>query len=437
MPAEKAIVELYPPIIDVPMRFQDPKVQVHSMIPGKAQHYMQKIILENGGSKQFFDAIFEGINKTKSPKGLFIETLESKNETLKNISILMTEEKKQISYFDLMVKEDKVITIDTRSNFTKNIPVTFMERWLAIANALRETLPFSSESVHLCTGGQAERFDVLQWVRDNFKAQGENARELEPLYSILSALMRDKKDFDFIKEMEHLPAHFHEGIVQWIIEATQDPKIFMKCLQKGFIDDKNWKVVKFLPEKNRGEIYEACLRLDIIKEKDLVDALSSNSNLDWVEILTSYLESHKDISLSILQAINKWLKFGLVINKPSEQFFVLLGRKEILPHLNVTEVCKGIARESLANIKTLVEKGLQYSERPQDVFANIIPVMLERGFFEGLEWILSYNEKHQLLEPKACLQKIRDGAYISFSRVVIYTRIIHLLLNLSKKFANS
>ena len=61
VPEEKTVLELYPPVIDVPIRLKQAEVKIHSMIPGKAQHYIQKYHSRKRGTIRSVSSYSKGV----------------------------------------------------------------------------------------------------------------------------------------------------------------------------------------------------------------------------------------------------------------------------------------------------------------------------------------------------------------------------------------
>ena len=298
---------------------------------------------------------------------------------------------------------------------------------------LIQTLPDDSEVVSLSTGGQADRWDVFEKLKGNFTWDGVDPFQAEPLYTILKAIILDKSDFDFLKEMELLPPQLQSIVVQLLVETKKDPKMFKMFLDKGYIHEKNWQLIKNLPEKYRGDIYDLLLREDKIKEKDITDILAAGASLCWVSLMEKYVDCRHDLKPDLIQSIYKWLKPLFGFSEYHSQLISILGRKEFLPLVDVIEFCKKFESREFSSIKFFIEKALQNSSNRVKLFTDIIPLMFEKGFSEGLEWLISYNAEHKLFDKSQLHELINAGCISLFINVSFLSQeqqeaIIQLIL---------
>lgn len=407
VPAEKNIVEIYPPVIEIPIRFKEAKIALHSMIPGKAHHFIQKMIFEKGTASDFFDSNVAGYEGSKAPKGIFIESLVTEKEQLKDVCILLGEQDTTISYVDSASGEPKII----RHCFGKvsEKKTTHEERWWTIIQTLFQTMPEFPEVVFDATGGQADAWDLFQKVKDTFKLKGFDPMQLEPVYAFLKALMLNQTNFDYVNQIGRAPKGMQDFMFNLLVEKKRELPLFKQLVEKGYINQNNCRLVKNLPENDRLEIFGILIEQNILTEKEVLETLKLLDYGMW-DLFISFFLHQPVLKPSHIKLLYDWFTLPFR-DSYKTQLLTVLGRKEFQTIGEIVSIGKALPRSCFSTLTTFVEQALQKCDNPSALLVALIPVMIDRGFLEGWDWIIAYNSKHKLLEELACLAMLKDACF--------------------------
>ena len=436
IPLKKESVELYPPVVENTLRLKHEKVNFKSMIPGNAHHYIQKVILEKGKSEDFFKSIVQDYShrRMNNSKGLFIGTLETSEGLLKNTSILMTPKNSRISYFDNTSGKFRVANLSSSGGEMTWEDATKEEMVLSIAQFLVHSFP-SSETVHLATGGQSDRMNAFEYVMQELSPIIGDTDPFKKFHFCISALLFNTIDSSFFCELEGLTKNLQSLVIQLLFETQQDIQILKEICRKGWIDENNYKLVQNLTDKDKSELYDLLTEKGVIKEshiREILDVFQKKKyDFSGVPLIESWVRHHKkNISPELLDEIYNlakehykekvlWNSSPNTLFPPSASLLPLLLSNEVFAgSLDSADAYKCMIKaprfrlevDSLfLDSKDFLEKFLGEQEHPEKFLADIIPVIIARGFSEGLQWILSYNREHKLIEETKCLDYIKSG----------------------------
>lgn len=139
-------LEVFPTVVDLPIRFEGADPVLMSMTPGKAHHYFEKITLCKQTPLQWLRGIYqvagEGLG---SEKGFFIQSLLSENQELKNVAFFIKAGVCQGFY----QKEGQ----HYYWNGIKEVPITPFQ-YHSRVQVLIEQTAVSPEALRVATGGR-------------------------------------------------------------------------------------------------------------------------------------------------------------------------------------------------------------------------------------------------------------------------------------------